>query len=139
MGNIVQAISLTAKRSPALAERLQATEAGIAVEEGELNRLGGLIAAEQAKGPTEDEYIVGWCNAMRDELAANPALLREFLRAVVVRIDVPAEGPLVLHHHLLRPGTERTPAPGGARGSNKSPFVLIWRTIQDQIRAREVG
>lgn len=119
-----------------MVQGIQARHVEIAAEEAEIARLTTELARSQAPDQTPREFMEAWCAVMREAVLSDPALQKEFLRAVVDRIDVPAEGPLVLRHHLLRPA--EAPA-ADTRGSNELAFSGHWLPVTDLVRTRSVA
>jgi len=65
---------------------------------------------------------------------ADNVLRTRFLRRIISRIDVPADGHLTVHHRLITPGRSNDLAPGGSAEGPCSHEVLEWLASSDLVR-----
>jgi len=96
--------------SDAVRERLIELEAGLAGVNGEIACVQVDVAGEESEIEDDPTLWAEFCSQVRARLLADPDLQRAYLHLVVNRIDVPADGPLTIHHTILRP-TESARAP----------------------------
>jgi len=89
--------------SDAVRERLLELEAELAGVNAEVARVQVDVVGEESEVEDDPGRWQQFCSQVRANLMADPELQRAFLHLVVNRIDVPPEGPLTVHHTVLRP------------------------------------
>ncbi len=94
--------------------------ARLASIEAELAQVGeDSIAAEIELAMQPEATDLGgdaedWCRALRAVYDDDECLRTRFLRRVIIRIDVPSTGPMVVHHRLIAP-----------RANQQAPDLLV--------------
>jgi hypothetical protein len=121
----VDARSVGARLQSIEAELAQVEEDGIAAE---------VELATQPEPTDLDVAAADWCLALREAYEADNVLRARFLRRIISRIDVPADGHLTVHHRLITPGRSNDLAPGGSAEGPCSHEVLEWLASSDLVR-----
>ena len=105
--------------------RLASIEAELA-QVGEDSIAAEIELAMQPETIDLDGGAEDWCRALRAAYEDDDILRAQFLRRIISRIDVPAEGPLVVHHSLITPGRTIAPPLGSGHEGRGSHDVLEW-------------
>ena len=129
---LVDAVAEGADAKP-LNARLTALHKELLASEEDVNRALAELDVADADVLVDEESWSAWMAVIRRALEEDSVMAGSFVRSVVNRIEVPVEGPYVVHHTLLKPAqcSERlesqTPTDiANHGGSNDNPIFMHW-------------